>query len=79
MKRVPRLFARESRWVMYCREASGFHCLGKMTFFNFEEIGMKDMLRYLPELVGQIPVYYVQSGDEKWSVVEPKPNDMRND
>ncbi|MCC8101098.1 MAG: Nif3-like dinuclear metal center hexameric protein [Clostridiales bacterium] len=31
--------------------------------FNFEEIGMKDMLRYLPELVGQIPVHYVQSGD----------------
>ncbi|MCD8074785.1 MAG: hypothetical protein LUF27_07085 [Lachnospiraceae bacterium] len=31
--------------------------------FNFEEIGMKDMLRYLPELVGQIPVHYVRSGD----------------
>ncbi len=31
--------------------------------FNFEEIGMKYMVRYLPQLVGDVPVHFVQSGD----------------
>lgn len=31
--------------------------------FNFEEIGMKYITRWLPDLVGGTPVHYVQSGD----------------
>ena len=31
--------------------------------FNFEEIGMKYMLSYLPSLVGDTPIHFVQSGD----------------
>lgn len=36
----------------------------EMGHFNFEELGMKHMARWLPELLGgEIPVHYVQSGD----------------
>jgi len=31
--------------------------------FNLEELGMKYMRHYLPQLVGAIPVHYVSSGD----------------
>ena len=31
--------------------------------FNFEEPGMKFMCKYLPQLVGDVPVHYVRSGD----------------
>lgn len=31
--------------------------------FNLEEVGMEYMLTYLPEIVGAIPCYFVQSGD----------------
>jgi len=31
--------------------------------FNFEEPGMKFMCKYLPRLVGDVPVHYVRSGD----------------
>lgn len=31
--------------------------------FNLEEVGMEYMLTYLPELVGDIPCHFVQSGD----------------
>lgn len=36
----------------------------EMGHFNFEELGMKHMTKWLPELIGEdIPVHYVQSGD----------------
>lgn len=36
----------------------------EMGHFNFEELGMKYMTRWLPEkLGGNIPVHYIQSGD----------------
>ena len=36
----------------------------EMGHFNFEELGMKYITRWLPEkLGGTIPVYYIQSGD----------------
>lgn len=36
----------------------------EMGHFNFEEIGMKHMLRWLPDVIGtDIPMHYVQSGD----------------
>ena len=31
--------------------------------FNFEELGMKYMVKYLPQIVGDVPVHYIQSGD----------------
>ncbi|MBF1103203.1 MAG: Nif3-like dinuclear metal center hexameric protein [Solobacterium sp.] len=31
--------------------------------FNIEEMGMKYMSRWLPEVVGEIPVHFIQSGD----------------
>lgn len=31
--------------------------------FNLEELGMKYMSHYLPQLVGDLPVHYVSSGD----------------
>ena len=31
--------------------------------FNFEELGMKYMVKYLPRVVGDIPVSHVSSGD----------------
>ncbi|MCD7813667.1 MAG: Nif3-like dinuclear metal center hexameric protein [Lachnospiraceae bacterium] len=50
----------------YVRDASQLghaKILYNIGHFNFEEIGMKYMLQYLPGLVGNIPVHYVQSGD----------------
>ena len=36
----------------------------EMGHFNFEELGMKHMTRWLPDVIGaEIPVEYIQSGD----------------
>ena len=36
----------------------------EMGHFNFEELGMKYMLKWLPEVIhNAAPVYYLQSGD----------------